>query len=137
MDLLNTLICPTVLYGSEIWSPSLLESDWASAKRVQILLLRRIIRCKKTVPQHLAEFGAHPFRLEIVFRLVSFLHRIRGLADSSKGRDRYPFLAYYSTQTIAQDTCPGRAKCWLTGGLEPSCFSRDPVRSSSPVPVLF
>ena len=34
MDLLNTLVCPTVLYGSEIWGPSLLESDWASAERV-------------------------------------------------------------------------------------------------------
>ena len=93
MDLLNTLIRPTVLYGSEIWGPSLLETDWASAERVQILLLRRIIICKQTVPQHiiLAEFGAHPFCLEIVFGLVSFLYRIRGLADSTKGRDRYPF----------------------------------------------
>ena len=62
----------------------------------------------------LVEFGAQPFRLEEVFRLVSFLHWIRGLADSSKGRDRYPFLAYYSAQTIFRDTHPGRTKCWLT-----------------------
>ena len=98
MDLLNTLIRSTVLYGSEIWGPSLLESDWASTERVQILLLRRIIRCKQTMPQHiiLAEFGSHPFRLETVFRLVSFIHRIRGLADSSKGQDIYPYLAYCS-----------------------------------------
>jgi hypothetical protein len=78
MSLMDTLICPTILYGSKIWGPSLLESDWASAERVQILLLRRIIRCKQTVPQHiiLAEFGAQPFRLETIFRLVSFLHRV-------------------------------------------------------------
>ena len=60
MNLLDTLISPTVLYGSESWGPSLLESDWASAERVQILLLRSIISCKQTVPRHiiLAEFGA-------------------------------------------------------------------------------
>ena len=116
MDVLNTLIRPTVLYGSEIWGPSLLESDWALAERVQILLLRRIIRCKQTVPQHIipAEFGAQPFRLEIAFRVVFYLHRIRGLADSSKGWDRYPYLAYCFAQTIARANHPGRAKCWLT-----------------------
>ena len=116
MDLLNTLIYPTVLYGSEIWGPSLLESDWASPERVQILLLRRIIRCKQTVPQHiiLADFGAQPFRLETVFRVVSFLHWIRGLADLSKGRDRYPYLAYCSAETIARTTHSGKAQRWLT-----------------------
>ena len=117
MNLLDTLIHPTILYGLEIWGPSLLESDWASAERVQILLLRRIIRGKQAVPQHiiLAEFGAHPFRLETVFKLVSFLHRIQGFFDSSKGRDRYPYLAYFSSKTIARATHSGRAKCWFIG----------------------
>ena len=69
------------------------------------------------MPQHiiLAEFGAHPFRLETIFRLVSFLHQIQGLTDSIKGRDRYPFLAYCFSQTIAHASHPGRTKCWLTG----------------------
>jgi hypothetical protein len=117
MSLMDTLIRPTVLYGSEIWGPSLLESDWASAERVQILLLRRIIRCKQTVPQHiiLAEFGAQPFRLETMFRLVSFLHRIRSFGDSAKGRDRYPYLAYRSSEAIALSSPPGRARGWFAG----------------------
>ena len=117
MDLLNTLICPIVLYGSEVWGPSLFESDLASAERVQILLLWRIIRCKQIVPQHiiLAKFGAQPFRLETVFILVSFIHQIRGLADSSKGWDRYPYLSYCSAQIIASAIHQGRAKCWFTG----------------------
>ena len=119
MDLLNTLIRPTVLYGSEIWAPSLLKSDWALAERLQILLLRRIIKCKQIVSQDiiLTEFRAQPFCLETVFRSVSFLHRIRGLADSSKGWDRYPYLAYCSAETIARATHSSRAKCWLTGVL--------------------
>ena len=84
MSLMDTLVHPTVLYGLEIWGASLLESDWALAERVQTPLLRLIIRCKQTVPQHiiLAEFGAQPFRLDTVFSLVSFLHRVRGFADS-------------------------------------------------------
>ena len=63
----------------------------------------------------LAEFGAQPFRLETIFRLVSFLHQIRGFADSLKGRDRYPYLAYCSSETISRATHSGKAKCWFTG----------------------
>jgi hypothetical protein len=117
MRLMDTLIRPTVLYGSEIWGPSLLESDWASTERVQILLLCNIIRCKQTVPQHiiLAEFGAHPFRFETMFRLVSFLHRIRSFGDSVKGRDRYPYLAYRSFEVVSLSSPPGWARCWFEG----------------------
>ena len=117
MSLMDTLICPTVLYGSEIWGPSLLESGWASAERVQNLLLCHIIRCKMIVSQHiiLVEFGAQPFRLEMVFRLVSFLHCLQCLANSIKIRDRYPYLAYCSSKTIAHSTPSGRARCWFTG----------------------
>jgi hypothetical protein len=117
MSLMDSLIRPTVLYGSKIWGPSLLESNWTSIERVQTLLLCRIIRCKQTVPHHiiLAEFGARPFRLETVFVLVFFLHRIRGLTDSAKGRDRYSYLAYYSSKTIALSNPLGRAQSWFTG----------------------
>lgn len=116
---MDTLICPTVLYSSEIWGPSLLELDWVSAERVQTLLLRRLIRCKQTVPEHiiLAEFGAQPFRLEVIFRLALLLHRLRGLANARKGRDRYPYLAYCSSENIGRMQT-GRSKCWYTGVTE-------------------
>jgi hypothetical protein len=119
MRLVDALIRPTVLYGSKIWGPSLLKTNWALVERVQILLFRHIIRCKQRVPQHiiLAEFGAQPFRLETIFKLVSFLHRIRGYADTLKGRDRYPYLAYCSSEAIAR-THLGRTKCRFTGVLE-------------------
>lgn len=117
MSLMNTLVCPTVLYGSEIWGPYLLESDWASTERVQTLLLRRIIRCKKTVSQHiiLADFGAQSFWLEMVFSLVSFLHHVRGFADPIQSREQYPYKAYCSSETIACSTPSGQARCWFRG----------------------
>ena len=78
MSLMDSLIRPTFLYVSKIWGPSLLELDWDSIEGVHSLLLRHIIRSKKIVPHHtiLADFGARPFPLETVFRLVSFLHLI-------------------------------------------------------------
>ena len=89
MSLMDSLIQPIVLYGYEIWGPRLLESNWASVKRVQILLLQCIIKCKQIVPQHIivAEFGTQPFRHETVINLVSYLHRIRSFLNSTKGKN--------------------------------------------------
>jgi hypothetical protein len=50
MSLMDTLVQPTILYGSEVWGPGLLEFDWSSTERVQIILLHRIIRCKQDSP---------------------------------------------------------------------------------------
>jgi hypothetical protein len=90
--LMEAIIRPTVLYGSEIWGPSLIQTDWARLERVQTLLLRRIIRCKCTVPQSIiqAEFGVQPFRLEVIFRLISFLHRVRSFRNSDSRREQVP-----------------------------------------------
>lgn len=55
MDLMDNLIRPTVLYGLEVWGPSLLELDWAMIERVRALMLRYIIRCKRIVPQAIVQ----------------------------------------------------------------------------------
>ncbi|KAH9326058.1 hypothetical protein KI387_006236, partial [Taxus chinensis] len=77
-------------------------------------MLRQIIRCKEIVPHNiiLAKFRACPFRLEVIFGLVSLLHRIQGLLDSSTGRDRYIYLAYRSSEAIALSDRSGRVRCW-------------------------
>jgi hypothetical protein len=113
---MEAIIRPTVLYGSEIWGSSLLQTDWARLEGVQTLLLRRIIRCKRTVPQPIiqAEFGVHPFRLEVIFRLVSFLRRVRSFRDSTIGRERYPYLALCSSEALASDPPSGRARGWFS-----------------------
>ena len=118
MNLMDTLIRPTMIYGSEVWGPSLLDSDWASVERVQTLLLCRFIRCKQTVPHNiiLAEFGAKPFRLEAIFRIVSYLHRIRSLVDT-RGENIYPYLAYCSSENITHNRT-SRTKCWFIGMTE-------------------
>jgi hypothetical protein len=48
-----------------------------------------------------------------MFRLVSFLHHIRSLADLAKGRDRYPYLDYFSYDTIALSSPLGRVRGWF------------------------
>jgi hypothetical protein len=120
--LMEAIIRPTVLYGSEIWGPSLIQTDWARLERVQTLLLRRIIRCKRTVPQSIiqAEFGVQPFRLEVIFRLISFIHRVRSFRDSATRRERYPYLALCSSEALASDHSTGRARGWFS---EASDFS--------------
>jgi hypothetical protein len=46
---------------------------------------------------------------------VSLLHHIRSFANSTKGRDRYPYLACCSSETISLSSSSGRARCWFTG----------------------
>lgn len=76
MELLDSIIRPTVLYGSKVWGSILLEEDWAKRERVQVLFLCCIIRCKTIVSQNVIQvkFVAHPFGVEAIFGLVSLPH---------------------------------------------------------------
>lgn len=38
----------------------------------------------------------------------------RAFTDSIKSRDRYPYLAYCSSETIPCSTPSGQARCWFT-----------------------
>lgn len=107
MDLMDNLIIPTILYGSEVWRLNLLEMGQAITKRVWFLMLHRIIKCRRTIPQAIiqAEFATSPFRIETIFGLVSLLHHVRRFVrrfvDSSRYRDHYSQLEYHSSKTIA------------------------------------
>lgn len=52
-----------------------------------------------TIPHAIvkAVFANHPFRLETISKLVLLLHHIRRFANSTTNKERYPYLAYYST----------------------------------------
>jgi hypothetical protein len=112
---MEAIIRPIVLYGSEIWGLSLLQTDWARLERVQTLLLRRIIHCKQTVPQPIiqAEFGVHPFALRSssVWSL-SFVES--DLSVSTIGRERYPYLALCSSMALASDPPSSHTRGWFS-----------------------
>ena len=114
MSLFDSLVRPTVLYGSVVWGPSLIASDWASIERVQTLLLHRIIRCHRFTPHSivLAEFGVHPLKLAVIFELIWFLHRLRGFMETCADRHRYSFLAYCSSVEIMRSNTSARSRCW-------------------------
>lgn len=80
-------------------------------ERVQTLLLQHIICYKRTVPHHIiqARFRVHPFRLEVISHLVSFLHRVGAFRDSTTKRQKYPYLALCSSKAIASETPSGHA----------------------------
>jgi hypothetical protein len=42
-----------------------------------------------------------PFHLEVIFRLISFLHRVRSFKNSDSRRERYPYLALCSSEVLA------------------------------------
>jgi hypothetical protein len=114
--LMEAIIKPTILYGSKILGPSLLQTDWARLEGVQTLLLKQIIHCKWMVPQTIihAKFGVHPFRLEVIFRSVSFLHRFRSFKDSTIGKEPYPYLALCSSEALVSDPPSGNASGWFS-----------------------
>ncbi len=84
LSLFDSLVRLTILYGSVVWGPSLIASNWASIERVQTLLLCHIIRCHRFTPHSivLAESGAHPLKLAIIFYLIWFLHQLRGFMET-------------------------------------------------------
>jgi len=49
MDLIDSIIWPTILYGFEVWGYSLLEFDWDKMESVYILMLYHIIKTKRTM----------------------------------------------------------------------------------------
>lgn len=117
LSLMDALVRPTFSYGSKVGGAGLLESDRVSARRVHTLILYNIIRCKQTVAQPivLVEFSARPFQLNTMLSLVSLLHRLQRFADSVKGCERYPQLAYWSKKSIALASPSSHVRCWFIG----------------------
>jgi hypothetical protein len=90
-----------------------IELDWAMTERVQVLMLRHIIKCKREIPRVLiqAAFAVLIFRIETIFGLISFLHCVRGYADTLADRDHYHYISYCSFEAIAIINTLARAHC--------------------------
>lgn len=128
---MDSIIWPIVLYGGEVWGPSLLESNWAKTKSVQTLMLWHIIKSKRTIP----EFVARPFQIDPMFILVSFLHHIWRFVDWAASRDRYLYRNYCSSKAIASNS-PTRwdYDCWFS---KVSCHLRSMGISIDRLPPLW
>ena len=65
---------PTLLYGVEMWGPSLKKANhWKDLERHLMLMIAHMIRSKKSVPHDIiwVEIGAAPIITEALFRLMT------------------------------------------------------------------
>ena len=114
---------------------SLIQTDWVPTKSSN-LLLKHIIRCKRGILQPIiqAELDVHPFFLDVIFRLVTFLYRVRCFKDSHLWEREVPLpctlLLIGSCFRLPHNFCT-----WLVlRGISASLFSE--YISKAPSPLL-
>ena len=77
-------------------------------------MLQCIIRCHRLNPHNivLAEFGAYPLKLAIIFDLIWFLHWLCGFMELGVDQHIYSHLAYCSSVEIMRFDTSTRSRCW-------------------------
>ncbi|KAH7446947.1 hypothetical protein KP509_01G083500 [Ceratopteris richardii] len=105
--LFDTLVAFTMLYGAQVWGPSIGQDGWKVMERLLVSMISRLIRAKASVPHDIirVELAAPPIEIEALTRAVSFVH---SLWDTT--RDRYTRLALESSRQLALQ---GDTSCWL------------------------
>ena len=85
LSLFDTLITSAVLYGVQIWGPSVDHhsraggtNGWKCMERPLVSMISRMIRAKASIPHEIihAELVAPPLVIEALTRSVSFIHSI-------------------------------------------------------------
>ncbi len=118
-----------------------LDFYWAGSN----IFLWRIIRCHRLTPHNivLAEFGAHPLKLAVIFYLIWFLHRLRGFMETCVDQHRYSHLAYCFSVEITRSDTSTRSRCWYTqttsllGSIEIDIDRLPPYQFSLDAPAHF
>lgn len=134
--LFDTLVASAMLYGAQVWGPSVDHDSWRSMERPLVSMISRMIRAKASVPHAIirAELAAPPMEIEALTRSVSFMH---SLWDTP--RDRYARLALESSRQLAMQ---GDTSCWyaqMTSWFQRHGFSMDglpPFQYSLDAPSL-
>ena len=104
--LFNTLVTSAMLYGVQVWGPSVDQSNWKAMERPLISIISRMIRAKASVPHTIirAEVAAPPIEVEALTKSVSFIHSIW-----NTDRGRYTRLVLESSRQLA---LKGDTSCW-------------------------
>ena len=134
--LFDTLVASAMLYGAQVWGPSVDHTGWRRMERPLVSMISHMIRAKASVPHAItrAELAAPPMEIEALTRSVSFIH---GLWDTP--RDRYARLALESSRQVAMQ---GDTSCWyaqMTSWFQRHGFSMDrlpPFQYSLDAPSL-
>lgn len=134
--LFDTLVTSAMLYGVQIWGPSVDQDSWRSMERPLISMISRMIRAKASVPHAIirAELAAPPIEIEALTRSVSFIHSLW-----NTNRCRYTRLALESSRQLAMK---GDTSCWyaqMTSWFQRHGFSMDrlpPFQYSLDAPSL-
>lgn len=95
--LFDTLVTSAMLYGVQIWGPSMGHHSadrWRCIERPLVSMISRMIRAKASVPHEIirAELAAAPLVIEALTRSVSYIHGLWDLPGN-----RYARLALESS----------------------------------------
>ncbi|MCO5577293.1 hypothetical protein L7F22_031120 [Adiantum nelumboides] len=95
-----------MLYGVQVWGPSVDQDSWRAMERPLISMISRMIRAKASVPHAIirAKVAAPPIEMEALTKSVSFIHGIW-----NTDRCRYTRSALESSRQIA---LKGDTSCW-------------------------
>ncbi|MCO5551803.1 hypothetical protein L7F22_005305 [Adiantum nelumboides] len=95
-----------MLYGVQVWGPSVDQDSWRAMERPLISMISRMIRAKASVPHAIirAEVAAPPIEMEALTKSVSFIH---GMWNTD--RCRYTRSALESSRQLA---LKGDTSCW-------------------------
>ena len=103
--LFDTLVAAAMLYGVQIWGPSVDHrgssgnmDGWRCMERPLVSMISRMIRAKALLPHEIipAELAAPLLVVEELTKSISFIHSLWDLP-----RDRYARLALESSRQLA------------------------------------
>ena len=142
--LFDTLVASDMLYGVQIWGPSVdhrgrsgnTDDGWRCMERPLVSMISRMIRAKASVPHEIiqADLAAPPLVVEALTKSVSYIHSLWDLP-----RDRYARLALESSRQLA---LRGDTACWygkMTSWFQSHGFNMDrlpPFQYSLDAPSL-
>ena len=106
IKLFDSLVCPILLYGSEVWEPFINQSDdkWDNSEieKVHTQFLKRIIGVNRSTSNIMvrADLGRYPLRSRILLRNIRYLKKIKQKEDKTLVRQAYSYEKIHSEARI-------------------------------------